>query len=387
MDLFKNQRSHKFWKMGSRYNTIESIQQGLRETAMKSIWNDYPATYRQKEVEQITTAVETGNCVSVVGLSGSGKSNLLGFFAFRAETSVERILLDGNRAEADDPSGLYRMALKSLGESEFSTHPLDQLNQVLSQRMDGGSASVCLVIDRFDAFKGIAADILTGQLRSLRDNFKYYLTIVIGSRRPLPHESELSELFYANTIYLGPTSPADSRWSAEAFASRNRQDWSTATIDFLIAESHGYPAFLRAGCEALANGCPPVSDSLRQHEIVQHRLAEFRLSLPSAELLEKCGLADHPWLIIPAETIRPTHLTANENNLWNYLQAHPDIICTKDDLIEAVWQEDRIYARGLRDDSLAQLIRRLREKIEKDPSQPLLIQTVPGRGYIFHKPG
>lgn len=354
---------------------------------MKSIWNDYPATYRQKEVQQIIRAVEGGNCVSVVGLSGSGKSNLLGFFAFRAETNIQRILLDGNRAEADDPSGLYRMALKSLGESEFGPHPLDELSRAIDRRMDADEPGICLVIDRFDAFKGIPADIITGQLRSLRDTFKYYLTLVIGSRRPLPAESELAELFFANTLYLGPTAPADSRWSAEAFGRRNRQSWDAAVLDFLIDQTRGYPAFLRAGCEALAAGCPADANALFQHEIVQHRLAEFRLSLPSAELLERCGLADHPWLQIPAAEIRPSHLTANENSLWKYLQEHADTICTKDDLIQAVWQEDRIYGKGLRDDSLAQLIRRLREKIEKDPSEPLLIQTIPGRGYIFHRPG
>jgi energy-coupling factor transporter ATP-binding protein EcfA2 len=354
---------------------------------MKSIWNDYPAAYRQKEVQQIARAVEGGNCVSVVGLSGSGKSNLLGFFASRAETNVERILLDGNRAEADDPSGLYRMALKSMGENEFGAHPLDELSQVISRRMEDGSAGICLVMDRFDAFKGIPADILTGQLRSLRDTFKYFLTLVIGSRRPLPAESELAELFFANTLYLGPTAPADSRWSIQAFALRNRQEWDAATIDFLIEQTRGYPSFLRAGCEALAAGCPVDADALFNHEIVQHRLSEFRLSLPTAELLERCGLASHPWLCIPAKDVRPSHLTANENSLWNHLQEHAEAICTKDELIQAVWPEDRIYGKGLRDDSLAQLIRRLREKIEKDPSEPRLIQTVPGRGYIFHKPG
>jgi DNA-binding winged helix-turn-helix (wHTH) protein len=48
-----------------------------------------------------------------------------------------------------------------------------------------------------------------------------------------------------------------------------------------------------------------------------------------------------------------------------------------------VWPEDRVFERGVRDDSLAQLVRRLREKIEPDPSAPRFILTVPGRGYRF----
>jgi DNA-binding winged helix-turn-helix (wHTH) protein len=53
----------------------------------------------------------------------------------------------------------------------------------------------------------------------------------------------------------------------------------------------------------------------------------------------------------------------------------------KDDLIRAVWPEDKLFEDGGRDDSLAQLIRRLRRKIEPDPARPQIIQTVPGRGY------
>jgi DNA-binding winged helix-turn-helix (wHTH) protein len=56
-------------------------------------------------------------------------------------------------------------------------------------------------------------------------------------------------------------------------------------------------------------------------------------------------------------------------------------VCDKDDLIRAVWPEDRIFERGVRDDSLAQLVRRLREKVETNPSAPRRIQTVAGRGY------
>ncbi|MFN2235233.1 MAG: transcriptional regulator, partial [Anaerolineales bacterium] len=69
--------------------------------------------------------------------------------------------------------------------------------------------------------------------------------------------------------------------------------------------------------------------------------------------------------------------------LLNYFESHPGQVCSKDDLIQAVWPEDQIYERGIRDDSLAQLVRRLRVKIEPDPSNPHYIQTVPGRGYQY----
>ena len=46
-----------------------------------SVWDSYPANYRAREVQYIHTAVQAGECVAVVGLSGAGKSNLIGFLA------------------------------------------------------------------------------------------------------------------------------------------------------------------------------------------------------------------------------------------------------------------------------------------------------------------
>jgi DNA-binding winged helix-turn-helix (wHTH) protein len=63
--------------------------------------------------------------------------------------------------------------------------------------------------------------------------------------------------------------------------------------------------------------------------------------------------------------------------------AEPNQVVEKDALARAVWSEDRVYTRGIRDDSLAQLVRRLREKIETDPTHPRFILTVPGRGYRY----
>jgi two-component system response regulator RegX3 len=64
-----------------------------------------------------------------------------------------------------------------------------------------------------------------------------------------------------------------------------------------------------------------------------------------------------------------------------YLLDNQNVICEKDELIRAVWTEDKVFEQGVRDDSLAQLVRRLRVKIEPDPSTPSFLLTIPGRGY------
>ena len=60
-----------------------------------------------------------------------------------------------------------------------------------------------------------------------------------------------------------------------------------------------------------------------------------------------------------------------------YLASHPNQIFSKSKICEAVWGEDDF---GM-DNTIMVHIRRLREKIEDDPSKPKWIVTVKGLGY------
>jgi DNA-binding response OmpR family regulator len=76
----------------------------------------------------------------------------------------------------------------------------------------------------------------------------------------------------------------------------------------------------------------------------------------------------------------PIGLTDLENRLLEYLLLHAGHILTNQDLIDHIWGP----AGGDRD-MLRQLIRRLRAKIEPDPSDPVFIETVAGKGYGFRR--
>jgi DNA-binding response OmpR family regulator len=156
-------------------------------------------------------------------------------------------------------------------------------------------------------------------------------------------------------------------------------------VERILQLSGGYPSLLRAVCEAYAAGCPLEQEPVRLHPAVQRRVDEFWADQPSQTDLESSGLNGNPLLLLgrPLLALNDSQLTAKENQLWTYLKAHPNRVCEKDDLIQAIWPEDVIFERGIRDDSLAQLVRRLREKIEPQPSSPQHIHTVPGRGYRF----
>jgi DNA-binding response OmpR family regulator len=76
-------------------------------------------------------------------------------------------------------------------------------------------------------------------------------------------------------------------------------------------------------------------------------------------------------------------LTPSEDRLLSYFLEHAAEICEKDTLMRAVWPHEQMVVG---DSRLAQLVKRLREKIELDPVNPVYIQTARGRGYRFVQP-
>lgn len=73
---------------------------------------------------------------------------------------------------------------------------------------------------------------------------------------------------------------------------------------------------------------------------------------------------------------RELSLTVREFDLLAFLLAHPGVAFTRDQLMREVWG----WTFG--DQSTVTVhVRRLREKVEADPTNPLLIQTVWGVGY------
>jgi energy-coupling factor transporter ATP-binding protein EcfA2 len=357
-----------------------------------STWEDYPSDYRSSEVREILSALKAGECVSVVGLSGSGKSNLLGFMAHRQELLApcpRLVLIDCNRLPGFTPQALFGLMAAALAPATPSI-PVDlgsietRIKQELKQ-----TSSICFLFDRFEALAGgreaVAGESISSNLRALRDAFKYSLTYVTATRRPIDPTTELAELFYANTLWLGPMNASDGRWNVERYAQRKGLVWDLPTKQAILRLSGAYPALFRAVCEAHAAGAALNLESLRQHPAVVRRVAEFWADQPSQEDLQRSRLGDNP-LLASRRTPGPVdeaQLTAKEYLLWDYFFHHPDQVCEKDELIRAVWPEDRIFESGVRDDSLAQLVRRLREKIEPAPSSPRYIQTIPGRGYRY----
>jgi len=73
----------------------------------------------------------------------------------------------------------------------------------------------------------------------------------------------------------------------------------------------------------------------------------------------------------------PIRLTAKEFDLLWFFASHPRRVFSRDQLMAGVWG----YTAALDTGTVTVHVRRLREKIEDDPSQPRYLETVWGIGY------
>jgi len=75
----------------------------------------------------------------------------------------------------------------------------------------------------------------------------------------------------------------------------------------------------------------------------------------------------------------PLRLTAREFDLLWFLASHPRRVFSREQLMRRVWG----YSAALDTGTVTVHVRRLREKIEDDPSHPRHLETVWGVGYRF----
>ena len=75
----------------------------------------------------------------------------------------------------------------------------------------------------------------------------------------------------------------------------------------------------------------------------------------------------------------PLRLTAREFDLLWFLASHPQRVFSREQLMRRVWG----YSAALDTGTVTVHVRRLREKIEDDPSHPRHLETVWGVGYRF----
>src|SRR5579883_2881062 len=75
----------------------------------------------------------------------------------------------------------------------------------------------------------------------------------------------------------------------------------------------------------------------------------------------------------------PLSLTATEFRLLEFLMSRPGAVFSREQLLNAVWGQDR----AITDRAVDVYVLRLRQKVERDPANPRMIHSVRGFGYTF----
>jgi DNA-binding response OmpR family regulator len=118
---------------------------------------------------------------------------------------------------------------------------------------------------------------------------------------------------------------------------------------------------------------------------VKSHIARYERLTKLAGQSQKHDEIDFGWLRINKDTHQifvnenETTFTPKEYELLMLLATNPEMVFSKEQIYDKIWGED-MYG-DLK--TVAVHINRLREKIEKNPSEPVHLQTIWGAGYKF----
>lgn len=206
----------------------------------------------------------------------------------------------------------------------------------------------------------------------------------------------LSELL-ANEGFVVDSSPTQA--GAVELACRPSAGYALALVDLTLAEGNGF-----AVCNAIKTAAPDVpvifltaaDDELntvtglsmgaddyvakpfRPRELVARIHAAIRRAHPERTVLRLGRVAIDPDRAHVELDGREVALSALEYRLLLLFAKNAGRLVTRDMMREALWDDAGAYVE---ENTLSVYIKRLRDKLEDDPSDPQLIVTVRGLGY------
>ncbi|MEM7128775.1 MAG: winged helix-turn-helix domain-containing protein [Chloroflexota bacterium] len=305
--------------------------------------------------------------------------------------------------------------------------------------------TVAFILDEFDeSYRGLPSQALAN-LRGLRDGNKYRLCYVLFMRdHPAhlrdPYDCEgFYELLSRSVLYLGPYESEDAHEAIRLICTRRSFDLSdfgpTAGSE-IIKLSGGHPSIMVGMLDALAEPaneppsttlwlewfaahqkveeeCRKIWEGLRIQD--QRTLHQVALATPLS-LKEKASLvqkklitgevATEPQFVMPvfkayvlskakiAEVgLRidlesgivwinghaSEELTGKEFELVELMGSQINQLCSGEEIISRLWPGDQGFE--INPNTVAALVRRVRRKIEPNPSRPQYLVSIKGRGY------
>ena len=200
------------------------------------------------------------------------------------------------------------------------------------------------------------------------------------------------------------------RTAAEAYAALSEETFDLALLDVTLPDETGYqickrikggyatdknppdmPVIFLTACEEEVNIVMGLDMGADDYITKPFRVRELISRIRS--VLRRCRLNGDPICHIGNITVdmnrgrvckngQELFLTALEYKLFLTLLNNCGQILSRDQLLEGIWD---IAGDFVNDNTLSVYIKRLREKLEDDPQNPKMIQTVRGLGYKIEK--
>lgn len=279
---------------------------------------------------------------------------------------------------------------------------------------------------RFDRLKEIITSELFGNLQGLKDavnqKVSYVFTSVRGLTDLMPEVFTKSSIsLFARTMYVKPAEKKDTKIIFDTYKTKYKLSLSDSLEGSLFEIVDGYVQYLQLALISLHES---VRKFRNKAEVFDFLSKDERISLQSEELWESLNSIEQGVLvkIEKSQKVSPEErksaaylwnsgfvvenkgkttifsplfnyylkqkqtakenvsvdLSKKENVLFTYLKSKTNVICEREEIIEAVWPE--VEELGVSDWAIDRLVARLRVKL-KSQNAKFKIQTVKTRGY------
>ena len=194
----------------------------------------------------------------------------------------------------------------------------------------------------------------------------FFVESVFGQKQAI----ELLEEKYYDLVLLD-ISLADG--NGVAICSYIKQNTDIPVI-FLTASSDEYSVV--TGLDMGADDY--ISKPFRPRELVSRIGVVLRRSGKASAVLESGGITIDTGKAVVKRDGNEIFLSALEYRILLILFQNKGMILSREKLLEAIWD---VAGDFVNDNTLTVYIKRLREKIEKEPAKPEIIKTIRGMGY------
>lgn len=341
--------------------------------------------------------------------------------------TLKRILDSVEKSTLKEQTKKYieRLFLDSM-QSKDTFLTIESVKKSLAKITQEGIFSTLFFI-RFDRLKEIVTPELFGNLQGVKDSANRKVSFIFTSFRGLTDLApdvftKSSIALFARTMYVRPAERKDTKIIFDTYKARYKLIFPFSLEDSLFEVVDGYVQYLQLALISFHESGKTFKNKQEIFDFLSH---DERIMFQSEELWESLNDTEQNVLLkiekkqkITAEERKSTtylwdsgfvvenngkaiifsplfshylkqrqmskEVTANvdlskkEHLLFTYLKSKINVICEREEIIEAVWPE--VEEVGISDWAIDRLVARLRVKL-KSQNAKFEIQTVKTRGY------